>query len=36
MSPYDRLDLLDTFVKIAQTRSITRAARLLGLTQPPQ
>lgn len=35
MSPYDRLDLLDTFVKIAQTRSITRAARLLGLTKPP-
>jgi len=31
---HDRLDLLDTFVKIAEAGSLSRAARLLGTTQP--
>lgn len=31
---YDRLDLLDTFLHIGEARSLSRAARVLGTTQP--
>lgn len=31
---HDRLDLLDTFIKIGESGSLSRAARLLGTTQP--
>lgn len=31
---HDRLDLLDTFLKIGETGSLSKAARLLGTTQP--
>lgn len=30
----DRLDLLDSFLRIAESRSLSQAARLLGVTQP--
>lgn len=34
MNAHDRLDLLDTFQKIGESGSLSKAARLLGTTQP--
>ena len=31
---HDRLDLLATFLRVAETGSLSKAARLLGITQP--
>lgn len=31
---HDRLDLLDTFVRVAEAGSLSKAARTLGITQP--
>jgi DNA-binding transcriptional LysR family regulator len=31
---YDRLELLDTFLHISEARSLSKAARLMGTTQP--
>lgn len=31
---YDRLELLDTFQRISEARSLSKAARQLGTTQP--
>lgn len=31
---YDRIDLLETFVRIGEARSLSHAARVLGVTQP--
>ncbi|MBO9642455.1 MAG: LysR family transcriptional regulator [Pseudacidovorax sp.] len=31
---HDRLDLLDTFVRVAESGSLSKAARLMGITQP--
>lgn len=31
---YDRLELLDTFLRISEARSLSKAARMLGTTQP--
>ncbi|MFT4268074.1 MAG: LysR family transcriptional regulator [Xenophilus sp.] len=31
---HDRLDLLDTFVRVAEAGSLSKAARLMGITQP--
>src|SRR5580765_6571474 len=31
---HDRLDLLDTFLRVAETGSLSKAARLLDITQP--
>lgn len=31
---YDRLDLMETFLRIGESRSLSQAARVLGITQP--